>query len=346
MMWKSDSLGWQGIQRTDPKVTALREVLSLHNGISSLPICDPDDFERISACFYRDGFVVVHSLIEGEALDRLQRDCDEVIWEIVSLDHQARGNRGSHRYSFGGASLTGAQLHHEGWLQLIDHGPLNAVVAALFQSEDYIVRSAGGDFCLPGAVDYQPLHSDMQDRTIHTAPDGTPFTHGAFFDPEGLINYRDLPCPFISCNILTCDITALNGATRQIPGTQRSQDAIPTLKNEPDWMRYSTVSPAPAGAVLIRDVRAWHGGTPNVSDHVRAIPNIEFYAPWFREYLRPSLRQSDFAQLSKAAQRRCRFIVERNDAALRIGYREDLGFSPNPFLAAGSDPEKSEQALT
>ena len=335
MIWKSDRLGWQGVDPQDPSVIELRETLAQQNGIASLPICDPDDFERIQHCFYRDGFVVVHSILEDEALDRLQRDCDDVVYDIVSQDDHARGNRGSHRYSFGGASLTGAQFHREGWFQLIDHEPLNAVVRALFQAEDYIVRSAGGDFCLPGAIDYQPLHSDMQDRSVHTAPDGTPFVHGAFYDPEGLINYRDLPCPFIACNILTCDITALNGATRQIPGTQRSREPIPTLEEEPEWMRFSTVSPAPAGAALFRDVRAWHGGTPNVSDHVRAIPNIEFYAPWFRERLQPSISRRDFTRLTHAGQRRCRFIIEQEDSPLRIGYRADLGYSPNPFLAAG-----------
>jgi hypothetical protein len=41
-------------------------------------------------------------------------------------------------------------------------------------------------------------------------------------------------------------------------------------------MKLSTVCPAPAGSVLIRDVRAWHGGTPNLSDEVRCIPNVEY----------------------------------------------------------------------
>ena len=336
MEWRSSALGWQGVDPHSEQVKTLRHQLVAKNGASSLTICEPDDYARIAECFYRDGFVVVHSVITGEALHRLQVDCDEVMVEIVNRDQAARGNRGSHRYSFGSTSTTGAQLHHEGWFQLIEHPTLNAIVRALFQSEDYIVRSAGGDFCLPGAVDYQPLHSDMQDRTTHALPNGNTFVHGAFFDPEGLITYRDLPCPFIACNVLTCDITALNGATRQIPGTQRSRDPIPSLADEPEWMMHSTVSPAPAGAVLIRDVRAWHGGTPNVSEDVRAIPNIEFYAPWFREPMRPCLRRSDFDRLSKASQRRCRFIVERDDSPLRISYRDDLGYIPNPFLESGS----------
>jgi hypothetical protein len=28
--------------------------------------------------------------------------------------------------------------------------------------------------------------------------------------------------------------------------------------------------------------RCWHGGTPNLSREVRAMPNVEYMAPWFR----------------------------------------------------------------
>ena len=80
-------------------------------------------------------------------------------------------------------------------------------------------------------------------------------TFGSFHDPRGIMNYRDLPCPYICCNFLTVDFNAINGPTRQIPGTQHSREPIPTLKEEPDWMKLSTVCPAPAGSVLIRDIR-------------------------------------------------------------------------------------------
>ena len=117
------------------------------------------------------------------------------------------------------------------------------------------------------------------------------------------MNYRDLPCPYICCNFLTVDFTAINGPTRQIPGTQHSREPIPNLKEEPDWMKLSTVCPAPAGSVLIRDIRAWHGGTPNLSQEVRAIPNAEFYAPWFREPLQESMPYDIYESLSEQARK-------------------------------------------
>ena len=103
---------------------------------------------------------------------------------------------------------------------------------------------------------------------------------------------------------------ALNGPTRQIPGTQRAREQIPGLKAEPEWMRLSTVWPAPAGSIMVRDVRAWHGGTPNLSDEVRSIPNLEFFAPWFREPVVPGIAYVDHQSLPARARQLTRFCVD------------------------------------
>jgi len=178
------------------------------------------------------------------------------------------------------------------------------LVEAIFESDDFTLRAASGDFCLAGATEYQPLHSDMRD---FASTERTPFS--SFHDPRGHLTVRDLPCPYVCVNFMPVDITALNGSTRQIPGSQHSRAPIPTLEEEPEWMRLSTVCPAPAGAIQIRDVRAWHGGTPNVSDHARAIPNLEFYAPWFREPTTPGISYADHQELTPRAQRITRFSV-------------------------------------
>ena len=84
-------------------------------------------------------------------------------------------------------------------------------------------------------------------------------------------------------------------------------------------MKLSTVCPAPAGAVMLRDVRAWHGGTPNLSDATRAIPNLEFYAPWFREPLVPGISYQDYKKLSVHAQQLVRFSVMDSSEELVTG---------------------------
>lgn len=302
--------GWSN----DPEVLALRAHLDANNGIKGLDILEPTDIEHAVRLFRRDGFVVVANILNDEQIEILANGCNEVVAQILELDADRKGNRGSHRYSFGGSSLTRSQLHRPEWQMLLEVQTVADIVTAIFGSADYTLRAASGDFCLPGAIGYQPLHSDVRDWLDSTR---TPFS--AFHDPRGQLTIRDLPCPYVCVNFLPQEVTRFNGPTRQIPGTQHSRTPIPDLGEEPEWMRLSTVCPAPAGAVLIRDVRAWHGGTPNIADAVRSIPNLEFYAPWFREPIVPSIAYQDFKKLSVRAQHVAQCCVADSSEVLATG---------------------------
>ena len=75
-------------------------------------------------------------------------------------------------------------------------------------------------------------------------------------------------------------------------------------------MRLSTVCPLPAGSAIIRDARCWHGGTPNLSTEVRAMPNVEYMAPWFRsESIVRAMSHDTWLGLSPHARRISRFVV-------------------------------------
>ena len=293
---------------------AQRAYLEANSGIKGLIILEPSDAKRAVELFRRDGFVVISNVLNDEQTEILAGGCDAVVSEILALEQTRHGNRGSHRYSFGGSSLTRSQLHRPEWQMLLDIAVVTQVVTQIFESPDYVLRAASGDFCLPGATQYQPLHSDVRDWKDGVA---TPFS--AFHDPRRQLTIRDLPCPYLCVNFLPQAVTHLNGPTRQIPGTQHSRVQIPSLADEPEWMRLSTVCPAPAGAVMIRDVRAWHGGTPNVSEAMRAIPNLEFYAPWFREPIVPGITYGDYRKLSDHAQRVVRHCVADSSELLLTG---------------------------
>ena len=295
-------------------VAALRAHLERHNGIAGLEILDVGDVDRVVERFHRDGFVLVGDALTAEQTATLAAGCAETIEEILALDVEGSGNRGSGRYSFGGSSLTRSQLHRPAWQMLLSIDPVLDVVAAIFGSEDYVLRAASGDFCLPGTTGYQRLHSDVRD---FEDSERSPFS--SFVDPRGRMSIRDLPCPYVCVNFLPQDVTRLNDPTRQVPGTQHSRERIPGLSDEPEWMRLSTVCPAPAGAAMIRDVRAWHGGTPNLSDAVRAIPNLEFYAPWFREPIVPGISHDAWRSLGARARHLCRECVADSGAELITG---------------------------
>lgn len=311
---RSRARGWADCRPDDPDIVALRHHLAANNGIRGLEIFRPDAIDDIVRVFRRDGFVVVADVLTASQVDFLRNGCDDVVDEILAIDPELNGNRGSHRYSFGATSFTRSLFHRPEWRMMIDLPTLTPIVTGLFESDAYHVRASGGDFCLPGAYRYQPLHSDMGDWISHEA---TP--RSAFHDPRGQLLTRDLPCPYICVNFLTIDATAINGSTRQIPGTQHSREPFPTLDQEPEWMKLSTVCPAPAGAVMIRDVRAWHGGTPNLSDEVRSIPNIEFYAPWFREPTMPSMTYDQYQELSEHGRRIARDHVLDSTEQLDLG---------------------------
>ncbi len=307
-------LGWRKTARDDARIVQLRQYLETDNGIKGLETVEPGDIERAVKLFHRDGFVVVGDVLSNEQIDFLAKSCNEVVDEIVALDDSRNGNRGSHRYSFGGSSLTRSQLHRAEWQMLLDIPAVTNILTALFGSPHYVLRAGSGDFCLPGAVDYQPLHSDVGDWVSDTR---SPFS--AFHDPLGQMKIRDLPSPYICVNFLPQDVTRLNGPTRQIPGTQKSRAPIPTLADEPEWMRLSTVCPVAAGGAMFRDVRAWHGGTPNLSNATRSIPNLEFYAPWFREPIVPGISYRDFKKLSEHAQQLARYCVADSSETLVTG---------------------------
>lgn len=324
-----NELGWVGVDRDSAGIQDKRQYLAAHNGIKGLDIVSPQEVERATQIFYRDGFVVVRDVLDAIQLETIRQGCDRVIHEIMTLDKDRVGNRGSHRYSFGSASRSGHQVHNSEWAMLIDLPTVTPILTSIFDSKDYIARGGGGEFCLPGAVDYQPLHSDMGDRRVfENKESGKEFVVGSFKDPRGKLNYRDLPCPYVCCNFLMVDFTPLNGPARQIPGTQHSHEAIPGLEEEPQWMKLSTVCPATAGSVLIRDPRAWHGGTPNLSDEVRAIPNIEYYAPWFREPMPLSMPRKIYDELSEHGQWICRYIVASQGEEPDTSLRKRLGGTP------------------
>ncbi len=112
--------------------------------------------------------------------------------------------------------------------------------------------------------------------------------------------------PRVTINFLMSDLTVENGPIRQIPGTQTQPGSPPTQGDEPEWMRLSTLVGAPAGAGIFRDIRAWHGATPNVSREIRAMPNVEYVAPWAdASAFNRTMPHEIWATLSPHAQRIC-----------------------------------------
>ncbi|MEM9651729.1 MAG: phytanoyl-CoA dioxygenase family protein [Actinomycetota bacterium] len=308
----------------DPGVLALRARLEEANGIPDLELVTPDQVDRAAELFHRDGFVAVRDALIGERLSALQAATGRVVDEILAADPDGSIGGGAgglpHRYSFGSTSASRHRLHDPAWVDVIDLPTTTPILTAIFGSPNYIVGGGGGDLALPGAIEYQGLHAD----NIWAEP----------HDPIGGMTVRDMPVPVVTINFAMIDLTWENGPIRQIPGTQRSKEAIPGLADEPLWMKHSTVCPAPAGTAIIRDNRAWHSGTPNVSNEVRCLPNIEYFAPWFRsEGVNRCLPHDLWTGLSPHGQRICRYVVcDRGEPVIGAGFTHPRAREREAFI--------------
>ena len=66
-------------------------------------------------------------------------------------------------------------------------------------------------------------------------------------------------------NYYVSEVSPTNGAMRLLPGTAHFPPPSHWVKrSEPSWMQQALVTGRP-GFAVIRDPRAWHGGTPNTS---------------------------------------------------------------------------------
>ncbi|MEM7130037.1 MAG: phytanoyl-CoA dioxygenase family protein [Chloroflexota bacterium] len=305
----------------DPSVEELREHLRRHNGIHGLEICTPSEIERAARIFHRDGFVVVRDLLNPKQLARFREGASQRLKEILAIPgpenrkYMVETKRLPHRYSYGTSSASRQMLHDPIWASMIDLPTTTPILTEIFGTAEYGVWGAGGDLALPGAIEYQHLHSDGRDAQLildgraeqakHFDIEINPNSTGGV-DLPALKLMMEMTAPMVTINFLMSDLTWENGPIRQIPGTHVVQQLPPKPEDEPDWMRLSTLVGAPAGAGVFRDNRAWHGATPNLSKEIRAMPNVEYVAPWFPiERLRKTMPYEIWETLTPHAQRLC-----------------------------------------
>jgi hypothetical protein len=303
----------------DPEVCALREHLRRSNGLAGLEIVAPGDIERAKRIFFRDGFVVVRDLLDERQLAAFREASARVLQQILDVPgfggrkYVTETARLPHRYSYGTASASRQLLHEPEWAAMIDLATTTPILKALFGGDDYWVIGAGGDLCLPGAIEYQTLHSDYRERFdlpparleqaqrlgIELRKDEA----GVLDDRTCTLVFERTP-PRVTINFFMSDLTAENGPIRHIPGTQTRPGSPPGQADEPEWMRLATLVGAPAGAGVFRDPRAWHGATPNVSREIRAMPNVEYAAPWCEEaQFKPSMPHEVWEALNAHARK-------------------------------------------
>ena len=153
----------------DAGVQKLRAHLRENNGLPGLrdQVCAPDDLDRIERLFTRDGFVCVANILTKEELEKMRGGCSRAVAQLLSAGEDAQrgarkylteSGRLPHRYSLGTCSASRHMLHDPAWAEISCTATTGPILARLLGGPDFAVKGAGGDLCLPGAIEYQHLH--------------------------------------------------------------------------------------------------------------------------------------------------------------------------------------------
>ena len=124
-----------------------------------LELCRPGEVDRAVELLRRDGVAVVADALTPAQLRNLRAAADRVMRTIVATDPACRGTNGAHRYSYGASSLTRHMMHEPAWRALIDLPTTQPILARMWGSPNYLCAGGGGEVVLPGALEYQSLHS-------------------------------------------------------------------------------------------------------------------------------------------------------------------------------------------
>ena len=225
----------------------------------------------------RDGYLPLPNILSADQLARMTKRIDE----LIALEGEDAGK----------------EVHQEAGTirlsDLVNKDPIFEICFThprLLAAIDHVL---GGDLklsslnfraALPGSG-HQGLHADW----------GSPVEPGDYY----------------VCNSawLLDDFTEANGATRVVPGSQRSgkmaKDAMPDpAQSHPDEVLLT----APAGTVVVFNSHAWHGGTLNRTDRPRRVLHSYFTRRDQKQQLdqKAYIRPETYQRLSPAA----RYILD------------------------------------
>lgn len=224
-----------------------------------------------------NGYVLFEEVLPREQVTELQ-----AAFVRLFKDHITRTdpNRGANRYQmhlpfmppFNDASI----ITNAFGLPIID---------ALLGS-DCVCHYFASDTPLPGS-DHQRVHADI---------------HLLF--PE---HHLSLPAYSIVLNVPLVDFTEENGPLEIWPGGSHTFPTPCDLEALAATMRSERVL-MPAGSLLIRDMRMWHRGTPNRSDHARPNLALIYSRHWLKTKYPPiPIPRATYDGLSERAQQLFRF---------------------------------------
>jgi hypothetical protein len=235
--------------------------------------------EKAVSIFNQYRVLIIKGLFRTQVTAQVLKSLQELhtSWS-AKCDPGRLGNRQSGRYEMMDAFDTWHLTHLPGYLEALEEFASNGGLELLEGlGDNYKFVGGHAHLCLAGTHNWQALHSDFTHPNFHeTKP---------LWDDPAHVAFMDL---LFTLHPLTSD----NAPLRLIPG-QPSTDKTyhqfppsgegfppPSLECEPDVFKRAKLFPLPAGCGILRDLRIWHGGTPNTSSEDRYTAVLRFYSAW------------------------------------------------------------------
>ncbi|KAL7783808.1 hypothetical protein V8C37DRAFT_396805 [Trichoderma ceciliae] len=219
---------------------------------------------------HQSGIVVLQHAVNVAHLDALN--------EILAPEASVLAGQPKQHFNFGvhtgninqGPPLLEALLFRDVWA---NHAVI-AILAAILGPNPVMHYAQGNTALKAGPEARQPVHSDIE------------FSHPAF------------PFSFV-VNIPLVDMTVENGAMEVWLGTHATSIRDQVLKtNQVEGLPVRAILPAllqsrcgisppvracvPKGSIIIRDLRLWHAGMPNLTENPRVMLAFVWQAAWWK----------------------------------------------------------------
>lgn len=243
--------------------------IHISEAVRSSGIPTPEIIAEGAAFLHKDGIIVLDNAIAHEHCDALNDVLSPEALEIAR-DPDHHFNFGKHTSNMDQAPPpTKSLMFKDVWCN-----PFAAAILAAVLGPKPVVHYANGNTALKaGPNGRQPVHSDCE------------FAHPAYFPFAHVIN------------IALVDTSPENGATEVWPGShhvsvqdahvngKQNEDQLP-IRPELLELRRKHSPPIQActkkGSMVIRDLRLWHAGMPNLTDVPRVMLAFVVQPAWFQ----------------------------------------------------------------
>ncbi|KAF1965334.1 phytanoyl-CoA dioxygenase family protein [Bimuria novae-zelandiae CBS 107.79] len=230
------------------------------------------NLEIATRALRRDGLVVLEDLIQHSTLDKLNK-------KMVEDTYELRSRKDSPFNYHKGNIQQDPLLTKEYFFEEVFTNPIVTQVTSTTLGPKSSLRFISGNTALP--------------PTKEAPPASQPTHNDADFDHPGI--------PFaLVINVPLIAVEEQNGSTEVWLGTHanttiadqegahgdRASGRIKKhLLDERRKIRAPSQPTVSKGSVIVRELRLWHGGKPNLSDEPRVMLAFIHFAPWYRNQM-------------------------------------------------------------